>query len=123
MRKISLKNLTKRGDPTNKIPIGIQNTRKISLKVHFIVILKELQNRKQIEVQIRNQSNILEDRALNHTNGAMRDRLSSRLIPECVLFLTDHKIEDGEPSRALSHVVRTAKIHEPCVLQTSVLHQ
>jgi hypothetical protein len=66
--------------------LSIQNSRKALFKAHFIVILKELQNRKQIEMQIRNQSNILEENALVHSNGAMRDNLTSRLIPN-VMYL------------------------------------
>jgi hypothetical protein len=75
------------GNWTNKIPLSIQNSRKALFKAHFIVILKELQNRKQIEMQIRNQSNILEEKALVHSNGTMRDNLTSRLIPNVMYSL------------------------------------
>jgi hypothetical protein len=46
------------------------------LKARFIVILKELWNRKQIEMQVRNQSNILEYKTLIHSNRDMRDNLT-----------------------------------------------
>jgi hypothetical protein len=64
MRKISSKNSTKWGDPTNKIPLGIQNMRKTPLKAHFIIVFKELRNTKQSEMQVQNKSNIHEHKAL-----------------------------------------------------------
>jgi hypothetical protein len=103
MQKISTKNSTKRGNLTNKIPMSLQKMRKSLFKAHFIVILKELRNRKQIEMQVRNQSNILEDKTLFHSNGATRDNLTSRLIPECDVFLTIHRVEVGELFVASNH--------------------
>jgi hypothetical protein len=47
-----------------------------------MIVLKKLRNRKHIEMQIGNQGNILEHKALVHPNGATRDNLTSRLIPE-----------------------------------------
>jgi hypothetical protein len=40
--KITMKNSSKWGNPTNKIFLVIQNTRKALLKAHFEIILKEL---------------------------------------------------------------------------------
>jgi hypothetical protein len=44
VRKISSKNMAKRDNLANKISLGIQNLRQVSLKVHFKAILKELRN-------------------------------------------------------------------------------
>jgi hypothetical protein len=77
MRKISTENSTKRGNLAKKIPTGIQNPRQALFKMHFIVILKELRNLKHIEMQIRNQSNILENKALVHSNGVTRNNFTS----------------------------------------------
>jgi hypothetical protein len=93
MRKICSKNSTKWGELTNKISLGIQKTRKPSLKAHFIIVLKELWNRKQIKMQVQNQSNILEHKALVHLKGATRDNLTSRLITKCDVFLTIRKMD------------------------------
>jgi hypothetical protein len=71
-------------------------------------------------MQIRNQSNILENKTLVHSNGAMRNYLTSRLIHECDVFLTNHRVETGEPFFASSHVTRTTRIHEPYVLPVSI---
>jgi hypothetical protein len=51
--------LNQKGKSGKQDPVWIQNLRQALFKMHFIVILKELRNRKQIEMQIRNQSNIL----------------------------------------------------------------
>jgi 3-dehydroquinate dehydratase len=67
-------------------------------------------------MQVRNQSNILEYKTLIHSNGAMTDNLTSRLIPECDVFLTNHGVRAREPSRASSHVAGIARICEPRVL-------
>jgi hypothetical protein len=72
VRKISSKDTTKRDNLAHKISLGIKNSRQAGLKAHFKAILKELQNRKQIEMQIRNQSNILQDKILVDPNGATR---------------------------------------------------
>jgi hypothetical protein len=90
--KNQLEKLDQMEKSANKISLGIQNLRKAPLKVNFIVIFKELRNRKQIEMQIRVQSNILEYKALVHPNGATRDNLTSRLIPKCDVFLTSHGV-------------------------------
>jgi hypothetical protein len=119
--KINTKNSTERGNLTNKIPLGIQNLRQSLFKAHFIVILKELRNRNQIEMQIQNQSNILENKTLVHLNEATRDNLTSRLILKCDVFLNIHGVVTGEPFVASNHLARTTKIHEPYVLQASVL--
>jgi hypothetical protein len=34
----------------------------------------------------------------------MGDNLTSRLIPECDVFLTNHGVEVGQPSEAFSHM-------------------
>ena len=73
-------------------------------------------------MQIRNQSNILEDKTLIHLNGAKRDNLTSRLIPECDVFLTNYGVEARELFVASSHVARTVGVDEPIVLQASILH-
>ena len=49
--------------------------------------------------------------------------LPLNLSPEIDVFLTNHGVKAGEPSRAFGHVARTAEIHEPHVLQASILHQ
>jgi hypothetical protein len=55
-------------------------------------------------MKFRNQSNILEHKALVHPNGSMRDNLTSRLIVECDVLLTNHGVEAGEPFGASGHV-------------------
>jgi hypothetical protein len=67
-------------------------------------------------MQIGNQSNVLEIKALVHPNGATRDKLSSQIVPECDIVRTNHKVEARDPSSASGHVARTTGIHEPCVL-------
>jgi hypothetical protein len=42
LRKISMKNLSKWGNPRNKISLATQNTKKTLLKAHFEIVLKEL---------------------------------------------------------------------------------
>jgi hypothetical protein len=64
--------------------------RKAPLKAHFLTVLKELRNRKKIEMQIPNQINILEHKTLVHPNGAMRDNFTSLLIPKRDVYLTKH---------------------------------
>jgi hypothetical protein len=54
--------MTKRNNLTNQISLRIKNSRQASLKVHFKAILKELQNWKQIKMQIQNQSHTLQDK-------------------------------------------------------------
>jgi hypothetical protein len=54
MRKISSKDMAKRNNLANKIFLRVKNSRQAGLKAHFKAILKELRNRKQIEMQIRN---------------------------------------------------------------------
>jgi hypothetical protein len=114
MWKTGSEKLTDKGNLANKIPMGIPNLRQVLFKTHFTVILKELRNWKQIEMQIWNQSNILENNALVHPNGAMRNNITSWLIPECDVFLTNHEVEAREPldlpvmwreqSESMSHV-------------------
>jgi hypothetical protein len=67
-------------------------------------------------MKIRNKSNIIEHKALIHLNGVTRDNLTSLLIRECDVFLTNHGVEAREPSRAFGHVSQTTGIHEPRVL-------
>jgi hypothetical protein len=121
--KISPNNSSKWGNPINKISLVIQNTRKSLFKAHFEIVLKEFRNREQIKMQIGNQSNILEYKAPIYPNGATRDNLTSRIVPECNVLLTNHGVNAREPSRVSGHVARTTKIHEPCVLQASNLCQ
>jgi hypothetical protein len=44
--------LDQKGKSGKQDPVGIQNPRQALFKMHFIVILKELRNMKQIEIQI-----------------------------------------------------------------------
>jgi hypothetical protein len=64
------------GKSDKKVPLAIQNTRKTLIKVHFKKVLKELQNREQIKMQIGNQHNSLKNKVLVHSNGAMSDKLT-----------------------------------------------
>jgi hypothetical protein len=50
--KINSKDTAKRNNLAQKVSLGIKNSRQASLKAHFKAILKELRNRKQIEMQI-----------------------------------------------------------------------
>jgi hypothetical protein len=43
--------------------------------------LKELRNRKQVEMQVWNQSNILQDRTLIDPNGPTRKHLTFAIVP------------------------------------------
>jgi 3-dehydroquinate dehydratase len=67
-------------------------------------------------MQIGNQCNILEHKAFVHSNGAMRDNLTSRFIPKSDVLFTDNGVKAREPSRISVHVAQVAKIYEPCVL-------
>jgi hypothetical protein len=48
-------------------------------------------------MQIRNQSKILVNKTLVHSNRATRENLTSRLILECDVFFNIHGVEGGEP--------------------------
>jgi hypothetical protein len=67
-------------------------------------------------MQIGNQSNVLENKALVHPNGATRGKFSSQIVPECDIVRTNHKVEARDPSSDFGHVARTTGINEPCVL-------
>jgi hypothetical protein len=82
-----------------------------------------LRIRKEIEIQIRNQSHILKNKTLVYSNEGTRDILTSRLIPECDVFLTNHRVEAENHFFASGHVTRTTRIHEPYVLQASVIRR
>ena len=84
--------------------------------MHFKAILKELRNRKQIEMQIWNQSNILQDKTLIDPNGPTRKHLTYAIVPECDVLLTLHGVEAGEPFWTFGHVAWIARINEPRVL-------
>jgi hypothetical protein len=85
--------------------------RKTNLKAHFKAILKELQNWKQIEMQIRNQSNILQDKTLVDSNGPTRKHLTFAIVLECDVLLTLHGVEAGEPFWTSGHVAQTTRIN------------
>ena len=89
--------MAERENLTNKISLGIKNTRQAGLKAHFETVLKELRNRKQIEMQIQNQSNILQNKALVDPNGPTRHNLTFAIVPECDVLLALHGFEVGEP--------------------------
>ena len=76
MREISSKDTTKRDNLANKISLRIKNLRQAGLKAHFKAIPKELRNRQQVKMQIRNQRNVLENKTLVNPNGFMRDHLT-----------------------------------------------
>jgi hypothetical protein len=52
VRKIGSKDMATRDNLAHKIFQVIKNSRQAGLKAHFKTILKELRNRKQIEMQI-----------------------------------------------------------------------
>jgi hypothetical protein len=52
VRKISSKDTAKRNNLANKIFLRVKNSRQAGLKAHFKAILKELRNRKQVEMQV-----------------------------------------------------------------------
>jgi len=79
----------------DKISSRIKNSRQASLKAYFKAITKELQNRKQIKMQVQNQSNILENKTLVDPNGSTRDHLTFAIIPNLLLAL--HGVKKGEP--------------------------
>jgi hypothetical protein len=97
VRKICLKDMAKRDNLTNRISLRIKNSRQAGLKVYIKAILKELRNRKQIEMQIQNQNNILQDKSLIDPNGPMRKHLTFAIVPEYNVLLTMHGVEAGEP--------------------------
>ena len=115
--------MTKRDNLANKISLRIKNSRQASLKAHLKTILKELRNWKQIEMQIWNQSNILQDKTLIDPNGPTRKHLTFAIIPESDLLLTLHGVEAGEPFWTSGHVAWTTGINKLRVLQASDLHQ
>ena len=97
MRKISSKDTTKRDNLANKISLRIKNSRQAGLNVHFKAVLKELQTKEQIEMQIRSQSNILQNKTLVDPNGPTRKHITFAIVPDCDVLLTLHGIEAGEP--------------------------
>jgi hypothetical protein len=97
VRKINSKDIAKRDNPTNKISLRIKNSRQASLKAHLKSILKELQNQEQIEMQIQNQSNILQDKTLIDPNTPTRKHLIFAIVPECDVLHTLHGVKAGEP--------------------------
>jgi hypothetical protein len=97
VRKISSKDMAKRNNLANKISLRVKNSRQTGLKANFKVILKKLRNRKQIELQIRDQSNILQDKTLIDPNGPTRKHLTFAIVLECDILLTLHGVEAGEP--------------------------
>jgi hypothetical protein len=50
VRKISSKDMAKQNNLANKISLRVKNSRQAGLKAHFKAIMKELQNRKQVEI-------------------------------------------------------------------------
>ena len=113
--------MAKRDNLANKISLRIKNSRQAGLKAHFKAVLKELRNREQIEMQIRNQSNILQNKTLVDPNGPTRKHLTFAIVPEYDVLLTLHEVKAGEPFWISGHVARTSRINEPCVLQASIL--
>ena len=97
VRKISSKDMTKRDNLTNKISLRIKNSRQTGLKIDFKSVPKELQNREQVKMQIRNQRNILEHKTLINLNGSMRDHLTFAIVPESNVLLATHGVEAREP--------------------------
>jgi hypothetical protein len=121
MCKISLKVKTKKGNPTNKISLSIQNSRKGSLLKHTSKSSsRSYKSLSRLKCKFETKETSLRT---EHSNGATRDNLTSRLIPECDVFLTNHGVKAREPFGASGHVVQTDRIHEPRVLQASILHQ
>jgi hypothetical protein len=97
VRKINLKDTTKRNNLANKISLRVKNSRQAGLKAHFKAILKKLRNIKQIKMKIRDQSNILQDKALVNPNGPTRKHLTFAIVPKCDVLLTLHGVEAREP--------------------------
>jgi hypothetical protein len=97
VRKISSKDTAKWNNLANKISLRVKNSRQAGLKAHFKSILKKLRNIKQIEIQIRDQGNILQDKALVDPNGPTRKHLTFAIVLECDVLLTLHGVEAGEP--------------------------
>jgi hypothetical protein len=122
-REIGSKDTAKRKNLANKISMRIKNSTQAGLKTHLKSILKKLRNRKQIKMQIRNQSNILEKKALIDPHGPTRQHLTLAIVPESDVLFTYHGVEAGEPFGTSGHVARTSGVNEPRVLQASVLHQ
>ena len=89
--------MAKRDNLANKISLRIKDSRQANLKAHFKAILKELQNKKQIEMQIQNQSNILRNKTLIDPNGPTRKHLTFAIVPECDVLLTLYGVKAGEP--------------------------
>ena len=81
----------------NKISLRIKNSRQAGLKTHFKAVPKELRHRKQVKMQIRNQCNILENKALVNPNGSTRDHLTFAIVPESNVLLATHGVEAREP--------------------------
>lgn len=77
----------------NKISLWESRTQETPfLKVHFKSNLKDLQNRQEFEMQIINQSNFLEYKALIYLNGCMKDNFFIVVIHESDIFLTIHGV-------------------------------
>jgi hypothetical protein len=48
-------------------------------------------------MQIQDQGNILQDKALVDLNGPTRKHLTFAIVPECDVLLTLHRVEAEEP--------------------------
>jgi hypothetical protein len=96
VRKISSKDTAKMNNLANKISLRVKNSRQAGLKAYFKAILKKLPNRKQIEMQIRDQGNILQDKALVDPNGPTRNTLPLLLSPNVMysLHCTGSRLEN-----------------------------
>ena len=64
--KISSKNTIERRDTAHKFSLTIKNARKTFLEANLKAVFKQLRDRKQVEVQRINQSNITQHKAIVH---------------------------------------------------------
>jgi len=84
--------------------------------MHFKIVLEELQDKKQVKMQIQNQSNNIENKTLVHPNGSTRNYLTFPIVPGSDVLFVLHGGEVGEQFRISGHVLWTAGVHDPCVL-------
>ena len=107
---------------TNQISTRVKHTRSIALKRDFQTIIKQLRNREQIIFEMFNKSNVLENEMLINFDYSLCLHFTFLVIPECHLFFALHGGEVGEPFSISGHVLRAAGVHQPHVLQSSIIH-
>src|SRR6185503_2596057 len=103
--------------------LSIKNTTSTLLETNLKPFLEKLRNRNQIEPQIPHKSNFSQGKQRRKQNRADTQHLTLTVVPECDVLLGAHGVEAGEPSAVPCHVPRATGVHDPYVLQASILQR